>query len=101
MILEMLILGGGAAVWNKIHPLSKNPAKQRSRKKTEQKQPARPLRPKQLVRDIRRALKDEERQELQVDIDPEQRMELEKQKQKTRREMRLSVGAFGLVLSHD
>ncbi|MCP4698435.1 MAG: heavy metal translocating P-type ATPase [Gammaproteobacteria bacterium] len=95
MILEMLIIGGGVAVWNKISPPLKGSKKQQNTKKRKK---TRPLRPKQLLRDIRRALKDEERQELQVDIDPEQRTELEKEKQKTRREMRLSVGAFGLAL---
>ncbi|XCN72935.1 MAG: heavy metal translocating P-type ATPase [Candidatus Electrothrix aestuarii] len=100
MILEMLILGTGAAVWNKISPLPKNSSKRRKQRAAGKRngKPLHPIRPKQLVRDIRRALKDEERQELQMDIDPEQRKELEKQKQKTRQEMRLSVGAFGLAV---
>ena len=62
------------------------------------KKSTRPLRPKQLIRDIRRTLKDEGRQRLQVDIAPEQQKELEREKRKNRREMRLSIGAFGLAM---
>jgi Cu2+-exporting ATPase len=97
MLLEILILGSGVAVWNKINPLPKTLGKQRNIQKREKKL-VHPLRPKQLIRDIRRTLKDEERQELQVDIDPEQRRELEKEQRKNRREMRLSAGAFSLTV---
>jgi Cu2+-exporting ATPase len=102
MILEMLLLGGGAALWNKKRPLPKKSEQHENTRKvrTSHLRPkaARPLRPKQLLRDVYRALKDEDRQRLQMDIDPEQRKELEKTRRKNRREMRLSVGAFGLAV---
>lgn len=50
------------------------------------------------MQDIRRAMRDEGRQQLQVDIDPEQCKELEKARVKNRKEMRLSLAATGLAL---
>ncbi len=97
MLLEILILSSGVAVWNKINPLSKAPEKPRGTMEEVKKTPH-SFRPKQLLRDIRRVVKDEERRELLMDIDPEQRGELEKERRKIRREMRLSIGALSLTV---
>jgi Cu2+-exporting ATPase len=99
MILEMLFIGGGVALWNKKRYLSNKPEQiDAARKERARHLRPKAVRPQQLIRDVCRALKDEDRQRLQMDIDPEQRKELEKEQRKTRREMRLSVGAFGLAV---
>ncbi len=99
MIIQLLMLGGAAAVvWHKNNSSSR--ASSQAAKRSLQKQPRRSTSTdvRHMLREIRRTVKAEGRQQLQVDIDPKQLEAIEKKRQKNRQELLLSIAAAGTVL---
>ena len=94
MLIELALVGGGAALWSKLKRKRPNLAYRLSNTPS----PSPLSHYKDLVHDMKDAIWGDERQQLQMTIDPNLRAEIERRNKEENRNLRLSAGATGIAL---
>ncbi|MEN8218273.1 MAG: hypothetical protein ABFS56_18265, partial [Pseudomonadota bacterium] len=98
MLIELAILGGGAALWRKLKRKKTTSFSSVVQQTTEKENQQAPFDGKKLVYDLKNAIWGDERQQLQLSLDPNMQADIERRKKEKNRNFVLSSGALGLTL---
>jgi len=98
MLIELAIVGGGAALWRKLKGKKATSLSSATGQTTVTKNKQTSFNGKKLVSDIKNAITGKERQQLQLSLDPEMQKDIALRQKEENRKIVLSSGALGLAL---